>query len=106
MTVPAVSFDDDEMTVFRIALDDPRKLKRNWPPSSAFILIFAVSLFLYPFWVVIFSEYRYGSYLFPEPLCYILDGIAAWVIDYMPSVVANILTLHLVSCVVLWLFWN
>jgi hypothetical protein len=100
-----VPLDDDEMPVFRIALDDPQKLQRNWPPTSFRIFMFAVSLFLYPVWVVVCSAYRNESDRVPAPLSFILDGISAWILDYVPTVVANILVLHLVGCVLIW-FWN
>lgn len=106
MTRSPASFDDDgETIVFRIALDDPQKLKRKWPPSSIPIFLFAVPLFLYPLWVVICAKYRDESDHIRKPLSFVLDGIAAWVLDYMPGVMANFLVLHLVCCVSLWL-WN
>ena len=106
MTRSPASFDDDDETiVFRIALDDPQKLKRKWPPSSIPIFLFAVPLFLYPLWVAICAKYRDESDHVRKPLSYVFDGIAAWVLDYMPGVMANFLVLHLVCCVSLWL-WN
>ena len=92
------TFVDKEDKVFRISLDDPKKLKRNWPPSHVPLLMVSVPLFLYPVCVAVVAKYRPEFDNLPEPLAIVLDGGATWVLDQVPRVTARIFVLHMAAC--------
>jgi hypothetical protein len=92
------TFVDAGDKVFRITLDDPQKLKRNWPPSHVPLLMVSVPIFLYPVCVAMAAKYRPEFDNLPEPLAIVLDGGATWILDQVPKITARIFVLHMAAC--------
>lgn len=92
-----VTFFDEKDKVFRISLDDPKKLKRNWPPSHVPLLIVSVPLLIYPVCVAIVAKHRLEFDKLHEPLAIVMDGFATWILDQVPKITARIFVLHMAA---------
>jgi hypothetical protein len=97
-----VTFVDEGDKVFRISLDDPQKLKRNWPPSHVPILMVSLPLLLYPICVAVIAKYRPEFDKLPKPLAMVIDGGATWILDQVPKITARIFVLHMAACLFMW----